>query len=128
MRGISLAVKHSERAAWTDFPDREFEVCAFPAYTAGLRQPVIAAPEALRHSKSVAGSSATCSVILPTPFVDQVGDQSRPTCLVAGAQSHAGVTVVVLVEEQTITPMRIVLELTGCTEAGSLAILIALEN
>jgi len=29
VRGISLAVKHSERAARTDFPDGEFEVCVF---------------------------------------------------------------------------------------------------
>src|SRR6266540_2250896 len=50
---------------------------------------------------------------LTPPFVDQIGNESRPPRLVIGAQAGTVVAVEVLVEQQAIAPQRIVLELRG---------------
>src|SRR5579862_1774729 len=65
---------------------------------------------------------------LSPPFVDQIGDQAAPTRLVAGAQTHSTVAVVILVEEQALVPVRILLKLVVEAEARPLAIGTALEN
>ena len=62
------------------------------------------------------------------PFIDQIRHQSRPTSLVARSEPHAGVPVVVLVEQQTLAPVRIFLEFSVPAEARPLAILASLED
>src|SRR6266700_909368 len=62
-----------------------------------------------------------CTVSSAAPLVDQIRDQTAPSSLVAGAEAHAGISVVVLVEEETIAPVRILLELGVGAEDGALA-------
>ncbi len=47
--------------------------------------------------------------------IQQAGDDPRPTGLVAGAEAGPVVPVEVLVEEDQVTPVRILLELRGAS-------------
>src|SRR5215472_3981629 len=80
-------------------------------------------------SKPNANNSRLRSAIAsPPPFVDQVSNQTAPTSLVARAQPHTAIPVVVLAEQKTVPPMRIVLELRVTTKARTLPCGIAFED
>src|SRR5258708_35854354 len=64
----------------------------------------------------------------PPPFVDQISDQAAPPGLMAGAQPHAGVAVVVLVEEQAIPPVHVFLKFFIPTETRTLSGGVARDN
>src|SRR4029077_16675487 len=84
----------------------------------------------IRPSRRVIASRSRLrrAMALSPPFVNKIGHQSAPARLVAGAQAHSGVAVVVLVEEQALVPVRIFLELFVVAEAGPFAVGTALEN
>src|ERR1700730_1187527 len=63
-----------------------------------------------------------------SPLVDEVGDQSTPAGLVAGAQPLPSVAVVVLVKQDQVAPMGIVLHLRVFTRRRTAARGIAREN
>src|SRR5690348_10982708 len=65
---------------------------------------------------------------LSSPLVDQAGDQSGPSGLMAGAQSCAVVPVEMLVEEQVIPPVRIGLELLRAAEDRPPPAFVAFED
>src|SRR5664279_4603206 len=62
------------------------------------------------------------------PLVDEVGDQTTPASLVAGAQPLPGVAVVILVKQDQVAPVRIVLHLRVFTGRWTMARGIAREN
>src|SRR5690349_2486988 len=78
-------------------------------------------------SRPSATSSRLRRAMLSPPLVDQVGDQAAPAGLVAGSQAHSAVAVVVLVEEQTVLPVRVVLKFLVRPETGAPAVGAALE-
>src|SRR5579864_2337382 len=66
--------------------------------------------------------------MLSPPLVDQTGNQSGPTCLMARAQAFSGVPVIVLVEEETVSPVGVCLEFFTISETSSMPILAARKN
>src|SRR5271165_6490587 len=68
------------------------------------------------------------AMALSPPFVDQIRHQSAPAGLVAGAQSHSTIAVVILVEEQALVPVRVFLKFLVEAETGPLAVSAAFEN
>lgn len=66
--------------------------------------------------------------MLSPPLVDQTGDQSGPTCLMARAQAFSSVAVIVLVEEETVAPVGVCLKFFTVSETSSTPILVARKN
>jgi len=66
--------------------------------------------------------------MLSPPLVDQTGNQSRPTCLMARAQAFSSVSVIVLVEEETIAPVGVCLKFFTISETSSSPRLVARKN
>src|SRR5271154_890370 len=62
------------------------------------------------------------------PLVDQVGHDTRPARLMARPQALPAVSVVVLVEQQAIPPVRIFLKLAVKAKARTLPLLIPPEQ
>jgi len=60
--------------------------------------------------------------------LDELGNNSGPAGLVAGAQARAGVAVEVLVEENVVSPVGIGLERLGVAEDGTPTGLVAKED
>ena len=60
--------------------------------------------------------------------VQQAGDDSRPTGLVAGPEAGPVVPVEVLVEEDQVTPVRVLLELRGAAVDGAAPALVPEED
>src|ERR1700730_12921600 len=65
---------------------------------------------------------------LSAPFVNEIGYEPGPSGLVAGAQPGSSVTVKILIEEQVITPVRIVLEFAVVAKTGPPARAVPNEN
>ena len=61
-------------------------------------------------------------------LLDELGDQTCPTCLVAGAESFAGITVEVFVEQQVIAEMGIVLKQSAVAEHGFVSVCVGQEE
>src|SRR4030095_13740231 len=61
-------------------------------------------------------------------LVDQLGDQSGPTSLVARAQAGAGVAVKIFVEENQVLPMGIAVELLETPVRRALAVVVPKED
>src|SRR6478752_8617305 len=68
------------------------------------------------------------TIALSPPFVDQIRHQPAPASLMAGSQTHSAVAVIVLVEKQTLVPVRIILKLAVETEARPFTVSTAFEN
>src|SRR5579864_8050613 len=66
--------------------------------------------------------------MLSPPLVDQTGNQSGPTRLMARAQAFSSVSVIVLVEEETVSPVGVCLEFLTVSKTSSPPILVARKN
>src|ERR1051326_6430049 len=91
---------------------------SLPVHRSAFRLPRSA--DALLHGRATALSLA--------PLVNQRGDEARPARLMRRAEAHAGVAVVVLVEEQEVAPVRVVLEFGVPAVDGASARFVACEE
>src|SRR5436190_21986862 len=66
-----------------------------------------------RADNVVASSTIAAITASPPPFVDQICDKSRPPGLVIRAEARAVVAVEVFIEQQAVSPVRILLEFFG---------------
>src|SRR5215211_397075 len=65
---------------------------------------------------------------LPSPFVNQGGDEAGPAGLVRGAEPHAGVAVEVFVEEDEVAPVWVGLKFFVPAVGGAAALCVAREE
>jgi hypothetical protein len=61
-------------------------------------------------------------------LLDELGNQPRPACLVAGSQAGAVVPVKILVKGDVVAPVRVRLETLVAAKDGTAAIRAAQEN
>ena len=92
------------------------------------RYPVVLITIRISNRPSASRRRLRRTIELSPPFVDQIRHQATPPRLMAGSQTHSAVAVVVLVEEQTLVPVRIILKFAVETETGTLTVRPTFEN